>query len=47
MADANPKQIKDFFGYESITAFAAGWKALSEEDKAHLRAGIGDGTLTY
>lgn len=47
MPDASPKEIKDFFGYESITAFAPDWKALTEEDKAQLRKGIGDGSLTY
>lgn len=47
MADATLKQVKDFFGEENTAKFAAEWRQLSEQDKADLRAGIGNGTFTY
>ena len=49
MAEATLKQIADFFRKEgeTLSQFAAEWKALPEEDKAQLREGIGNGTLTY
>lgn len=47
MAEASLKDIKDFFGYETLPAFAADWKQLPEADRAQIRGGITDGTLTY
>ena len=47
MADATLGQVKDFFGYPTLAAFSADWKQLPEKDRAELRRGIGDGSLTY
>lgn len=49
MSDTQPaslKQVRDFFGIEGKDMVAE-WRTLSEKDKEQLRAGIGDGTLTY
>ena len=40
-------RIKDFFNYPTLKAFASDWKALTEEDKAQIKQGVEDGTLTY
>lgn len=40
-------QVKDFFGYPTLAAFSVDWKQLPEADRAQLREGIGDGSLTY
>lgn len=50
MADATLKQILDYFGRkpgQALSEFTAEFKALDEESQAQIRAGIGDGTLTY
>ena len=49
MAQATLKEIADFFRLpgESLTKFGTEWKALTDEDKADLKQGIGNGTLTY
>jgi hypothetical protein len=45
---ATPKQVMDYFGgYKGAAAFMADWKQLTPEDQAHLKQGIGDGSLTY
>jgi hypothetical protein len=33
-------------GYK-LASFKADWSKLTDQDKADLKAGIGDGTLTY
>jgi hypothetical protein len=40
-------QVKDFFGYPSLSAFSVDWKKMPEKDRQEIRRGIGDGTLTY
>jgi hypothetical protein len=47
MTEANLNQVREFFGYPNLRAFADDWKVVPTEDRAQLRAGIGDGTLTY
>lgn len=52
MAEATLKQVAEYFrsgegGYESLSAFSKDWKLLSETDRAQIREGIGNGTLTY
>lgn len=49
MADATIKQVSDFFKKDGQTLkeFSAEWRALPDADKAQIRAGIGDGSLTY
>lgn len=49
MADATLKAVAEFFRGEGETlkAFSTEWAALTPDDKAQLKAGIGDGTLTY
>ena len=46
MADNILAQIRDFFGMSSGD-FAREYKALTPTDKAQIKAGIADGTLTY
>lgn len=42
------KAVKDTLGEgQSAAQFMAEWKRLSDQDKADLRAGCNDGTLTY
>lgn len=47
MAEASLKEIKDFFGYESLSAFSKDWKILPETDRKDIREGLSNGTLTY
>lgn len=49
MADATLKQVADFFKMpgKTLKEFSAEWARLTGDDKAQLKAGIGDGTLTY
>jgi hypothetical protein len=47
MADATLAQVREYFGYPNLSAFSADWKTMSNEDRAALRAGIGNGSLTY
>lgn len=49
MAAATIKQVTDYFRREGQTLkeWTAEWNQLSEEEKAQLKEGIGNGTLTY
>ena len=48
MADSlTIKDIKAFFGYPTLAAFSADWKALPDEDKKQIRQGLLDGTFNY
>jgi hypothetical protein len=43
-------EIKRYFGYEGkdgMAKFRQDWSRLSEADKADIRKGMEDGTLTY
>ena len=46
---ASIKQVADFFRMdgESLTEFSAQWKRMSDADKEQIKAGVGDGSLTY
>lgn len=46
---ATLKEVATFFRKEgeSLTAFSKEWQALSDADKAQIREGIGNGSLTY
>ena len=46
MADAGVKELKEFFEMDAAT-FMREWKNLTDEDKAQLKAGVGNGTFTY
>lgn len=46
MPDANIKEVMEFFAMSSAQ-FSKEWKTLSIDDKAQLKAGIGNGSLTY
>jgi hypothetical protein len=48
-ADATLKQVTEYFRQpgETLKGFTEEWKALSEKDKAEIKRGIGNGTLTY
>jgi hypothetical protein len=52
MANNTPgtlKDVRDYFKVEGqpLTQFGEEWKQLSDKDKAELKQGIGDGSLTY
>jgi hypothetical protein len=41
-------QVKDYFGgYATLADFSKDWKQVPDADRLQLRAGIGDGSLTY
>lgn len=44
---ASMVDVKNYFGYDKIGEFRSDWNALTESDKAQLKQGIEDGTLTY
>lgn len=48
MSEATLKEVREFFGM-SLQDFRKEWTqgGLTADDKAAIRAGIGDGTLTY
>ena len=41
------KEVMEYFGYRSAAAFAVDWKKCTPTDKAQLKAGLADGSLTY
>lgn len=43
---ATLKDVAAYFGIP-LAQFRGEWAALTDEDKAAIRRGIGDGTLTY
>lgn len=47
MAEITLKGIKDFFGYSSLSAFSADWKEMPEKDRAQIKEGLSNGSLTY
>jgi hypothetical protein len=50
MADATIMQVKEFFGVlpgQTLKDFTNDWKALPDDAKAQIRAGIGNGSFTY
>lgn len=52
MADEKTPQvpvakIKTALGYEKLGEFREGWKELTDADKAQIRQGIADGSMTY
>lgn len=44
---ATIKDIKDFFGYDSLSAFSADWKALDDRSKEQIKQGLEDGSFDY
>lgn len=46
MAEATLKEIREFFDMDMPT-FKREWLKLTPEDKAQIKAGLSDGTLTY
>lgn len=46
MAEATLKEIREFFGMDMPT-FKREWLKLTAQDKAQIKAGLTDGTLTY
>jgi hypothetical protein len=47
MANATIKQVMEYFGFTSAGKFMQEWKLFSPADQEQLKAGIGDGSLTY
>lgn len=43
---ASLAEVRDYFGL-SAKQMMSDWRKLTEDDKRQLRAGLGDGTLTY
>jgi len=46
MTDATLKEIMAFFGMTG-PEMTREWKALSDTDKKQIKAGLGNGSLTY
>jgi len=52
MADATATEVMRFFdftedGKQNVAKFRKEWAELSDEDKAAIKTGIGNGTLSY
>lgn len=49
MAAASLKETADYLRFpgETLSQFSTEWKRLSEAERAEIREGIGNGTLTY
>lgn len=47
MPDATMKQVSEFFEYSSLSEFRKDWLALTDQDRAQIKAGLGDGSLNY
>jgi hypothetical protein len=50
MAVATMKTVKDYFGMkpgQTLKDFTAEWSALTDADKAQIKEGLGNGSLTY
>ena len=52
MPDATLKQVSDFMktgdpARDTLAKFRSEWQELPEKDKAEIKKGIGNGTLTY
>jgi hypothetical protein len=41
------KEVMAYFGFPSAAKFAAEWKNCTATDKAQLKEGIANGSLTY
>lgn len=48
MSEATLKDVREFFGM-TVGQFRDVWtkQGLTDKDKAEIRQGIGDGTMTY
>lgn len=46
MAEATLKEIREYFGMDMPT-FKREWLKLTAQDKAQIKAGLTDGTLSY
>ncbi len=48
MSEATLKDVREFFGM-TVGQFRDEWtkQGLTDKDKAEIRQGIGDGTMTY
>lgn len=47
MADATLNEVRKYFAYDNASEFRKDWMALDKDSQAQLKAGIGNGTLTY
>ena len=51
MAEATLKEIREFFNSPdrpmTLSTLKVDWNDLTEQDRTDLKAGIGNGTLTY
>jgi hypothetical protein len=47
MATVTLNDVRKFFGYDSLGAFRTDWSSLTDEDKAQIKGGLEDVSLTY
>lgn len=47
MPDVSVKDIMAYFGYKSAGEFMRDWKQMTDTDKAQIKAGLSDESLTY
>jgi len=40
-------EIMKFFAYDNTAQFRKDWSMMSDQDKAEIAEGIGEGSLTY
>lgn len=47
MAGITLKDIKEYFGYQSLSDFSADWKGVDAASREQIKTGIENGSLTY
>lgn len=40
-------EVRKFFDFEDMKQFRQEWTALTEDDRAQIREGLGNGSYTY
>jgi hypothetical protein len=41
------KDVKEYFGYSTLSEFSQDWKKLSEDERQQIKSGLENGSLTY
>lgn len=47
MAAVTINDVRKYFEFKTAANFAAEWRKLTDQDKADIKAGLENGTLTY
>lgn len=47
MAAVTINDVRKYFEFQTAANFAAEWRKLTDKDKAEIKKGLEDGTLTY